>query len=456
MRPVSVLLLTAMLAGGASVGGRPVAAAAGDPVLIAAGDIADCGTTADSATARLLDEMPGTIATLGDNVYESGTAAEFRDCYAPTWGRHLARTRPSPGNHDYKTAGAAGYLGYFGTRARPAGTTWYSYDLGAWHIVVLDSNCAAVGGCGPGSAQLRWLQSDLAVHAGANVLAYWHHPRSSSGAHGSNATVQPFWDVLWTAGADVVLNGHDHDYERFAPQDRYGRADATHGIRQFIVGTGGTDLRARASTAAHSQVFSSTHGVLRLTLGATSYAWSFVPVAGATFTDAGSGGVHEAPPPRTRTTITASSDTYVDQARPTTVFGSASRLWVDADTGDGLDRHAYVRFAVPSLSGVIDRVVLRLWVLDGTRDGPRVYPTSTTWSGRTLTWRNRPGATATALADLGPVAAGAWLDVDVTRAVREGERAAFLLRPTSGNGLAVASLQGSRPPRLRIETVPDE
>ena len=454
MRPVSVLLLAAVLVGGTGIDGRHHAPV-DDPVLLAAGDIADCDTTADSATAELLDDLPGTIATLGDNVYDSGTAGEFRDCYAPTWGRHLARTRPSAGNHDYRTTGAAGYLAYFGTRARPDGTTWYAYDLGTWHIVVLDSNCAAVGGCGAGSPQLEWLRTDLAEHAGGNILAYWHHPRTSSGPHGTDATVQPFWDVLWTAGADVVLNGHDHDYERFAPQDRYGRADPTHGMRQFIVGTGGADLRPRSGTAPHSEVFGTTHGVLRLTLRATSYSWSFLPVAGRTFSDSGTGTVHGAPPPRTSTTSIVSADATVDQAWPATSFATATTLQVDGDAGAGMDRHAYLRFAVRGTTGRVDRAVLRLWVLGATVDGPRVLRTSSRWTASRLTWSSRPGAIGAPLRDLRRVGAGGWLDIDVTAAVGGDGLVSFVLRPTSNDGLDVSSRQGAHAPRLLVETVPD-
>ena len=220
------------------------AAAAEDPVIVAAGDIGDCATTGDEATAVLLDGIPGTVAALGDTAYPSGTAANFRDCYAPTWGRHRARTRPAVGNHEYKTTSAATpYFDYFGSAAGPRGKGWYSYDLGAWHVVVLNSNCAFVGGCGPSSAQVTWLKADLAANAGDHVLAYFHHPRYSSGEHGNEGGVQTLWEVLYAAGAELVLNGHDHSYERFAPQDPWGRADATFGIREFVVGTGGTALR---------------------------------------------------------------------------------------------------------------------------------------------------------------------------------------------------------------------
>lgn len=446
-------LLAAAIALGLSATLAPVVRAA-DPVIVAAGDIADCGTTKDSATAALLDGIPGTVATLGDNVYSSGTTAEFRDCYAPTWGRHRSRTRPAAGNHDYRTPGATGYFDYFGAAAGDRATGYYSYDLGAWHIVVLNSNCTAVGGCGSGSAQGRWLRADLAANGAGDVLAYWHHPRFSSGAHGATTGVQDLWEILYAAGADVVLNGHDHDYERFDLQDPWGRRDATFGIRQFVVGTGGTGLRPRASFAPNSQVFSTTHGVLRMTLRPGAYEWSFLPIAGSSFHDTGTGTTHGAPPPRTTSTFAVTSDAYVDQARPRRNFGWSSRLRVDGDTGNGLDRHAYLKATVRGISGVVDRAVLRLWVTNATKDGPRVYPTSSAWSGKTITWRGRPGATGPAASDARAMPADSWVDLDVTSIVRANGRFGFLLRPTSGDGLSVASLQSSRPPRLIVQTVP--
>ena len=258
-------------------------------VLIAAGDIAACGSRGDEETAALLDEIDGTIATLGDHVYPDGTAKEFARCYARSWGRHKDRTRPSPGNHEYKTAGAAGYFGYFGAAAGQSGQGYYSYDLGAWHIVVLNSNCAAVGGCAAGSAQERWLRADLAAHPRDCTLAYWHHPLFSSGQHGNQTAVRPFWQALYEAGADVVLGGHDHSYERFDPQNPSGAADA-RGIREFVVGTGGASHYGFSTIRPNSVVRNSdTFGVLKLTLHATGYDWEFVPAAGQTFTDRGSG-----------------------------------------------------------------------------------------------------------------------------------------------------------------------
>ncbi len=227
----------------------------GDPVLVGAGDIASCQLDDDEATARLLDGIAGTVFTAGDNAYENGTAAEFADCYGPTWGRHRARTRPAAGNHDYETPGAAGYKAYFGAAAtNEDGRTWYSYELGTWHIVVLDSDCGQVGGCDAASEQGRWLAADLAASSATCTLAIWHHPRFSSGEHGNDTDVAPFWQALYKAGADVIVNGHDHDYERFAPQDPDGAPDRRLGIREFVVGTGGAALRGFATSAANAQL----------------------------------------------------------------------------------------------------------------------------------------------------------------------------------------------------------
>ena len=208
-------------------------------VLVGAGDIASCGSSGDEATAALLAGIDGTVFTLGDNVYDSGTAAEFATCYDPSWGRYRARTSPAPGNHDYVTANAAGYFGYFGAAAGDPSTGYYAYDLGGWRVVAINSNCAAVGGCQAGSAQERWLRADLAAHPAACTLAYWHHPRFNSGEHGNSAEMQPIWQALYDAGAEVVLSGHDHHYERFAPQAPDGSSDPQRGIREFVVGTGG-------------------------------------------------------------------------------------------------------------------------------------------------------------------------------------------------------------------------
>jgi len=268
---------------------------ASDPpvTLVGAGDIASCYDDHDEATAALLDDIEGTVFTLGDNAYDNGSQFEFAHCYDPTWGRHLERTRPVPGNHDYRTEDAGEYFAYFGDRAGDIGEGWYAYDLGEWHVVALNSNCNEIGGCGDGSAQLAWLQADLATHPAACTLAYMHHPRFSSAGHENDVDLTAIWTLLYEHGVDVVLAGHDHTYERFGPQDPNGNADAEQGIVQFVVGTGGANLREFEEIKPNSVVRESdTFGVLRLTLAAGGYDWEFVPVAGETFTDTGSAHCH--------------------------------------------------------------------------------------------------------------------------------------------------------------------
>ncbi len=272
----------------------PAAPPSGDPVILAAGDIASCSSAGDTATADLLDGLAGTVITLGDNVYNDGTQAEFEDCYDPAWGRHKPRTKPAPGNHDYHTAGASGYYGYFGAAAGDPAKGYYSYDLGAWHIIVINSNCAAIGGCGAGSAQEQWLRADLAAHPAACTLAYWHHPRFSSGStHGDNPGMQAVWQALYDFDADLVLGGHEHNYERFAPQSPSGAADAANGIVEIVVGTGGRSHYGFGAAKPNSLVRNGdTYGVLKLTLHASSYDFQFLPEAGKTFTDAATGDCH--------------------------------------------------------------------------------------------------------------------------------------------------------------------
>jgi CSLREA domain-containing protein len=260
-----------------------------DPVLVGAGDIASCAVLGDEATAAVVSGIAGGIFTLGDNAYPDGTAADFASCYDPSWGGALkARTRPTPGNHDWNTGNLNGYFGYFGAAAGGS-VSYYSYDVGAnWHVVVLDSNCTrVVGGCAAGSAQMQWLTSDLAASASRNVIAMWHHPRFSSGGW-SAVDTQPFVDALYAAHADLVLVGHDHMYERFAPMNASGAADP-NGLRFFTVGTGGESHQTLGAIQPNSEVRNaSTYGVMKLTLHPTGYDWEFFPVAGQTFTDSGS------------------------------------------------------------------------------------------------------------------------------------------------------------------------
>jgi hypothetical protein len=267
-----------------------------DPILVGAGDIADTPSGrsgADEATALLLDGLvtanPGrvTVFVAGDNAYENGSATDYASYYDPTWGRHKAITKPVPGNHEYQTAGAAGYYGYFGAAAGDPAKGYYAYDLGAWRIYALNSELVH----GAGSTQEQWLRADLAAHTGTTcVAAYWHRPRFSSGDHGSDSSFSAFWQALYDYNAELVLVGHDHNYQRFAPQTAGGARDDARGLREFVVGTGGRSFYAFPTPITNTEAWNtSTHGVLKLTLHATSYDFQFVPIAGQTYTDSGTG-----------------------------------------------------------------------------------------------------------------------------------------------------------------------
>jgi 3',5'-cyclic AMP phosphodiesterase CpdA len=272
------------LAAAALLAAASLNAAAASPdqgiTVYAAGDIARCAyrdpaysgaaDTAATVAAGLAQDPQAVVLALGDLTYPHGAMKEFTDCYAPTWGRFKDRTWPAPGNPEYYTPGAKPYFAYWGARA---GRGYYSFELGTWHIISLDSNLAPI----EHAAQLDWLRADLARHPARCTLAYWHHPLYSSGGHGSVPKMRDAWKLLYDAGAELVLSGHDHDYERFAPQDADGRLDPTHGIRQFVVGTGGAYPTPFLFTVAHSEVRDSNRtGVLRLRLYAGGYGWEFV------------------------------------------------------------------------------------------------------------------------------------------------------------------------------------
>jgi acid phosphatase type 7 len=280
----------------AKVDGRPAIpfpAVAGN-TLIVAGDIAECNKipAADSAaeaTAKLVEAIPGLVLTLGDNTYPDGAASEFTDCYQPTWGRFKQRTRPSPGNHDYRTSNAEAYYDYFGDSAGPARRGYYSFDYAGWHLISLNSNIDAEND----SAQMQWLRQDLAASKTRCTIAYWHHPVFSSGSHGNDNKMKAVWNTLHEAGADIVLNGHDHHYERFASQDITGNLDTARGMREFLIGTGGVRLYKIDDVKANSEVReNATHGVVKFTLGENDYRWEFIPVEGSAFRDSGTGSCH--------------------------------------------------------------------------------------------------------------------------------------------------------------------
>jgi acid phosphatase type 7 len=262
--------------------------------LVGAGDIAGCDFKADSKTARLVGKIRGTVFTLGDNVYPDGTSAQFRDCYDPTWGKYKKRTKPTAGDQDYLTPGAKPYFDYFGKAAGEPDKGYYSYDRGAWHIVALNSNCKEVGGCDWKSAQGRWLRTDLINHQARCTLAYFQHPLYASGSGYDSPKVKPIWHILYDHDADVVLSGHAHRYERFAPITPEGARSSAKGIRQFIVGTGGApggNLNGPKDPNVQAKKIGAP-GVLKLHLGSDFYHWKFVPVAGRNYTDSGKARCH--------------------------------------------------------------------------------------------------------------------------------------------------------------------
>ena len=301
-------------------------------VMVGAGDIADCTRSGDSLTANLMDTIPGTVFVLGDNAYPNGSSSDYANCYAPTWGRHKARTRPIPGNHDYVSHDSSGYFGYFGAAAGDPAKGYYSYDLGAWHIIALNSQIAHW----TGSPQEQWLLADLAASTKRCTLAYWHYPLFSSSTVEVDTASRALWRALYDAGVELVLNGHHHDYERFAPQTPTGALDPTYGIREIIVGTGGGEgLFPFGTIAANSEVRDNvTFGVLKLTLRTGGFDWKFIPIPGKTFTDAGSGPCHDspsAPPPVNHAPTAAPGGPYTGAEAGTVSFNGSGSSDPDGD-----------------------------------------------------------------------------------------------------------------------------
>lgn len=290
----SAVLATVLLLGSCSTddllllhpSGVEIASGGAPAVLVGAGDIGNCNTAGAEATARLLDRIEGIVFTTGDNAYSSGTASEYRHCYAPSWGRHRSRTRPVPGNHEYRS-GAGAYFDYFGDHAGPRGRGYYAYDAGAWRIYALNSEVPS----GTGSAQLAWLRDKLSTNPSTCAAAYWHRPLFSSSRNGDSPDMRDLWRTLHEFKVELVINGHDHTYERFGPQDPDGRPDP-RGIRQFIVGTGGTNVDGFVRIRPNSEARGSTWGVAVFRLFKGRFEWEFVPVAGSTFEDRGSASCH--------------------------------------------------------------------------------------------------------------------------------------------------------------------
>jgi hypothetical protein len=521
---IPVIVLAWMVAVPAVV--RPVAAA-GDPVIAAAGDIScdpanthfnggnGTGTYCmEMATSNLLvNHGYSAVLPLGDNQYYCGSLAAYEGSYNESWGRVKSITHPVPGVHEYLTHGGsepftgcdssnangAGYYSYFGAAAGTAGQGWYSYDIGAWHLIALNTQCTPAGGCGPSSPQGKWLAADLAAHQNQCTLAYWHLPLFSSGGR-ANTNSQKFWQMLYAAGADVALDGDDHIYERFAPQTPTGASDPQHGITQFTVGTGGANhTDVQGPIAANSVVRNNTSfGVLALTLHQASYSWQFISATGS-FTDSGSASCHSASasptpsatatstsapsstpthtaaptatptsaptatpthtaaptatPTATSTTGTGGSatltpvaDSYVDASAPTTNHGTTTALRVD---GSPVVR-SYLRFNVSGLTGSATSATLRVWATSAQSTGYDAFAVAdTTWGETTITDSNAPPFGAK-LGSSGAVTAGTWTSVNVTTAVTGNGLISFGLSTTNSTALALSSREGANPPQLVI------
>jgi acid phosphatase type 7 len=256
--------------------------------LVGAGDIGVCNASGGAeATARLLDRIPGTVFTAGDNAYMGGRMEEFRNCFDPTWGRQRVRTRPVPGNHEYENGGGA-YFSYFGASAGVSGLGYYSFAEGPWRVITLNSEVPS----GADSAQMAWLRGELSGKPTACTAVIWHRPLFSSGRNGNNPDMRDVWRTLYEFNVDLVINGHDHTYERFAPQDPDGRPDSARGIREFIVGTGGAPLYEFPVTRPNSEVRAAVWGVALFSLNDRGYQWQFMPVDGVSFQDSGSASCH--------------------------------------------------------------------------------------------------------------------------------------------------------------------
>jgi acid phosphatase type 7 len=269
---------------------------AGPVTIAAAGDISEAEVGHQVETANLVaDGGYDGVLLLGDDQYPAGRLEDYTKYFAPTWGRFMEKLHPTPGNHEYVTPGGAGYFAYFGTRAGDPTRGYYSYDLGAWHLIALNTNnaCRAIA-CDAQSEQLKWLRADLEAHRNRCTLAYFHHPRFCSGQHhGDFAGASAIWDVLYEYGTDVVLNGHEHLYERFDPQDPSGRPDEKRGIRELVIGTGGAENYPLAATKPNSAVrHTGAFGILKMTLKPGAYDWEFVPVRSGELADTGSGVCH--------------------------------------------------------------------------------------------------------------------------------------------------------------------
>jgi len=478
----------------------------GDPAIGAAGDIA-CDPTSSSFNGGngtsgscrqkavsdvMLNANLTAVLALGDIQYEDGVLSKYYESYDPSWGRLKNITRPVVGNHEYLTAGASGYFTYFGAAAGDPTKGYYSYDIGAWHIIALNSNCSKVGGCGAGSTQEQWLKADLAAHPNICTLAYWHHPKFSSGQHGSRSDYDVFWKALYAAGVEAVLNGHDHIYERFDPQNPGGAADP-NGIQQFVVGTGGKNHTSIASVQPNSAARNTdTSGFLKLTLHAASYDWQFVPESGKTFTESGTRNCFNAsstqptaPPaatptstpvnapttvPATQTapgtnvpgptstqppassgtvTFTPAADAYVTSAIPNTNYGGSKQIRFDANPVV----NGYLTFNIQGLSAPIASAKLRIYANSSSSQGCNVYVVpDSSWAERSITYNNAP-ALGSQIGATGSFKSRKWIEVDVTPFVTGNGAISLALTGLNNTAVSLASREsGANAPQLIVTT----
>jgi calcineurin-like phosphoesterase family protein len=457
-------LIGVLVAGIASCG-IWVGDASADPVVYAAGDIA-CAPGSSATSTKCRERYTSDIVVnggammtlaLGDLQYNSATLSNLRNSYDKTWGRFKAATRPALGNHE---GGGSGYFDYWngvGAGDGPAGQRgkgYYSFDVGAWHLIALNSNCSSVS-CSRGSSQEAWLKADLAAHPTKCTLAYWHHPRFSSGHDGDNTFMQDLWKDLYDARGDIALVGHSHNYERFAPQNASGQLDRTNGIREFVVGTGGAFFTGIGTAKPNSEVRqNNTFGVLKLTLHPTSYDWRFVSESGKSFTDSGSeacrgsGGPPVDPPPPpppppggTTLTFTPTDDASLYAGSPSANFGSATTVETDASPV----KDFLLKFTVTGVgSKQVSSAKLRLYAVDASGgSGGQFRATGNSWTQSTVNWSSAPAADATVTASLGAVSASRWYEVPVTPLITGDGTYSVRVTSTSSDGADYSSSEGS-------------
>ncbi len=463
----------------------------GDPVIAAAGDIAcdpnvpefngGYGTATECRLMEVSDLLVNTgltaVLPIGDISNADGSLYVYQQAYDPTWGRVKSITHPVLGNHDYlNNPTASGYFTYFGSIAGDPTKGYYSYDIGAWHIVALNSMCTPVGGCDAGAPEELWLKADLAAHPNMCTLAYWHHPRFSSGEQGSYVAYDTFWKDLYAAGVEIVLNGHDHVYERYAPQSPSAVADSK-GVQEFIVGTGGKVMNAFATVQPNSVIrHTNTFGVLRLTLHPTSYDWQFVPEAGQTFTDSGSRDCftpssQPTATPSTQPTVTPTNtktptttptqsessqftfnpaaDSYVNAGAPSTNYGTSNQIRADASP----IVNSYLKFNVQGLTGSIASVKLKLYANSSSGGGINVYGVSnTSWVETGITYNNAP-AIGSLGGSLGSFTGGTWITVDITSLITGNGTFSLAIKGVDSTAISLASREsGANAPQLIVTT----